>query len=109
MTAEALPARSGVSRSTQLGIAVMLAGILLFSLNDVMGKWLVATYSVGQVLLIRSAAALLILLPFVWKAGARSLVNVEQPRMQVLRVVLAVARPPHGVEFQVDVDPFNML
>jgi primosomal protein N' (replication factor Y) (superfamily II helicase) len=28
---------------------------------------------------------------------------------QVLREVLAVARPPAGVEFQVDVDPFNML
>jgi primosomal protein N' (replication factor Y) len=28
---------------------------------------------------------------------------------QVLRDVLGVARPPHGVEFQVDVDPFNML
>jgi primosomal protein N' (replication factor Y) len=27
----------------------------------------------------------------------------------VLREVLAVARPPSGVEFQVDVDPFNML
>jgi primosomal protein N' (replication factor Y) len=27
----------------------------------------------------------------------------------VLREVLAVARPPHGVEFQVDVDPYNML
>jgi primosomal protein N' (replication factor Y) len=28
---------------------------------------------------------------------------------EVLRTVLAVARPPHGVEFQVDVDPFSML
>jgi len=28
---------------------------------------------------------------------------------QVLREVLATARPPHGVEFQVDVDPFNMM
>jgi primosomal protein N' (replication factor Y) (superfamily II helicase) len=28
---------------------------------------------------------------------------------QVLRDVIAVARPPHGVEFQVDVDPYNML
>ena len=37
MTAEALPARPSAFRSTQLGIAVMLAGILLFSLNDVMG------------------------------------------------------------------------
>jgi len=28
---------------------------------------------------------------------------------QVLRELLATARPPHGVEFQVDVDPFNMM
>ena len=28
---------------------------------------------------------------------------------EVLREVLAVAKPPHGVEFQVDVDPYNML
>ncbi len=28
---------------------------------------------------------------------------------EVLREVLAVAKPPHAVEFQVDVDPYNML
>jgi primosomal protein N' (replication factor Y) len=28
---------------------------------------------------------------------------------QVLREVLSVAKPPHGVEFQVDVDPYSML
>ena len=28
---------------------------------------------------------------------------------EVLRTVLAVAKPPAGVEFQVDVDPYNML
>ena len=28
---------------------------------------------------------------------------------EVLRNVLAVAKPPSNVEFQVDVDPFNML
>jgi drug/metabolite transporter (DMT)-like permease len=83
---------SADSRSdTRLGILVMLAGILLFSLNDVMGKWLVATYSVGQVLLIRSAAALLILLPFIWRGGIRPLISVERPGMQVLRVVLSSA------------------
>ena len=31
------------------------------------------------------------------------------PLHAVLREVLAVARPPRGVEFQVDVDPYNML
>jgi drug/metabolite transporter (DMT)-like permease len=77
--------------NARLGIAVMLFGILLFSLNDVMGKWLVATYSVGQVLLIRSAAALIILIPFIWSAGAITLFRVERPKLQALRVVFSTA------------------
>ena len=43
------------------GIGLMLLGIFMFAVNDVMGKWLVATYSVGQVLLLRSGAALSVL------------------------------------------------
>jgi len=77
--------------NARLAIAVMLTGILLFSLNDVMGKWLVSTYSVAQLLLIRSGAALLVLVPLLWKAGAMSLVRVERPGMQILRVVLSSA------------------
>jgi drug/metabolite transporter (DMT)-like permease len=77
--------------SARLGILVMLIGMLLFSLNDVMGKWLVATYSVGQVLLIRSAAAMLVLLPFLWRDGIRPLIAVERPGMQALRVLLSSA------------------
>jgi uncharacterized membrane protein len=42
--------------ATVAGIGLMLLGIFVFAVNDVMGKWLVATYSVGQVLLLRSAA-----------------------------------------------------
>lgn len=88
-----LPAEGATdARSTaRLGIAIMLIGIMLFALNDVMGKWLVATYSVGQVLLIRSAAALLILTPFLWRKGVRPLFSVERPGMQALRVVLSSA------------------
>jgi len=80
--------RQGTAR---LGIAIMLFGMLLFSLNDVMGKWLVATYSVGQVLLIRSAAAMLVLLPFLWRDGVRPLLAVERPGMQALRVLVSSA------------------
>jgi drug/metabolite transporter (DMT)-like permease len=75
----------------RLAIAIMLAGILLFSVNDVMGKWLVSTYSVAQLLVIRSAAALLVLTPLLWRAGVRSLVRVERPGMQALRVILSSA------------------
>jgi drug/metabolite transporter (DMT)-like permease len=68
------------------GIGLMCLGILFFSLNDVMGKWLVATYSVGQILLIRSFAALLILSPFIVKMGWRELSNLPNKPLQALRV-----------------------
>ncbi|WP_309082771.1 DMT family transporter [Chelativorans sp.] len=78
-------------RAIRLGILLMLISMLLFSLNDAMGKYLVATYSVGQVLLIRSAAALLILAPLLWRAGLRPLLKIERPGMQTLRVLLSAA------------------
>jgi drug/metabolite transporter (DMT)-like permease len=74
-----------------LGILLMVVGILLFALNDTMGKWLVATYTVGQVLLIRSAAALVVLSPAVARAGWRSMFAVERPMVQVLRVAVSSA------------------
>ncbi|MGO4705737.1 DMT family transporter [Microvirga sp. 2MCAF38] len=62
--------RTSTFRSTALmGIALMLFGTFLFAVNDVMGKWLVATYSVGQLLLIRSIAALAVLFPIMKKQG----------------------------------------
>jgi drug/metabolite transporter (DMT)-like permease len=71
-----------------LGIGLMLLGVFLFSVNDVMGKWLVATYSVGQLLLIRSAAALLLLAPFVWNAGWQVFAEIPRPGLQIVRVIL---------------------
>ncbi len=71
----------------RLGIALMCLGILFFALNDVMGKWLVATYTVGQVLLLRSAAAMLILAPFIWKEGIGPILRAPRPGLQILRVL----------------------
>ena len=66
----------------------MTAGIFLFAVNDALGKWLMATYTVGQVLLIRSVAALALLAPFIWRDVATF---AQAPRwgLQVLRAVLA--------------------
>lgn len=71
------------------GPLIMLLGMLMFALNDAMGKWLVANYGLGQVILIRSLAALVVLAPFLWKAGLRSVLSVEKPWMQFTRVVLS--------------------
>jgi drug/metabolite transporter (DMT)-like permease len=69
------------------GIALMSAAVLAFSLNDVLGKWLVATYSVAQVLVLRSIAALLILAPLIWREGAAHLLRPKRPALQAARVV----------------------
>jgi drug/metabolite transporter (DMT)-like permease len=73
--------------ATLAGTGLMLLGILMFSLNDVMGKWLVATYTVGQVLLLRSAAGLALLLPFVFRQGVMRTLRPERPGLQALRVL----------------------
>jgi drug/metabolite transporter (DMT)-like permease len=77
--------------AAQLGVLLMLVGMAMFALNDAMGKWLVATYTVGQVLLIRSLAALVVLIPFLWSFGFRRLFAIERPGLQALRVLFATA------------------
>jgi drug/metabolite transporter (DMT)-like permease len=82
----ALPDRSmNPQHQNRLGIALMCLGILVFALNDVMGKWLLATYGVGQVMLLRSVAALLILVPFALKAGLRTILRAPRTGLQLLR------------------------
>lgn len=75
--------------AARTGVLVMLLAMFLFSLNDAMGKWLVATYSVGQVLLLRSAVALLILLPFLWRDGLQPMLSAQRPGLQFARVVFS--------------------
>ena len=78
-----LPSRRGA------GIALMLLGILLFSVNDALGKFLVGAYSVGAVLLFRSFAAIVILVPFVRRSGGlAALRHPPRPGLQWLRVAL---------------------
>ncbi len=71
-----------------MGVLLMLLGMVMFSLNDVLGKWLVAAYSPSQLMLIRSLAAIVVLLPFFWRTGLRRLVEVDRPWLHVLRAAL---------------------
>ena len=70
------------------GILLMLAGDFLFALNDAMGKWLVASFSVGQVVLIRSIGAFFVLGPMIAHQGTAKLFHMERPELQLLRVVM---------------------
>src|SRR6202795_2665973 len=76
-------------RSARLaGIGLMLLSIFMFSFGDALGKFMVATYSVGQLLLLRACAALLVLLPMVWRHRAQFR-PLERPWLQLLRVTLS--------------------
>jgi drug/metabolite transporter (DMT)-like permease len=77
-------------RSARLaGIGLMLAGVGFFSLGDVIGKYMVATYSVGQLLLLRAVAALILMAPMIWRSRG-TFAGVQRPALQVLRVILSI-------------------
>ena len=73
------------------GIGLMLLGVFLFSFNDAVGKWLVATYSVSQLMLIRSGTTMILLIPLIWRAGRAAFTGAPRPGLQVLRVLLSTA------------------
>ncbi|CAL74380.1 putative permease of the drug/metabolite transporter (DMT) superfamily [Bradyrhizobium sp. ORS 278] len=76
-------------RSARLaGIGLMLLSIAMFSFGDALGKFLVSTYAVGQLLWLRACAALLLLAPFIWRNRA-AFVQLERPWLQLVRVILS--------------------
>jgi drug/metabolite transporter (DMT)-like permease len=76
-------------RSARLaGIGLMVLSIFMFSFGDAMGKFLVGTYSVGQLLFLRACAALLLLLPIIWR-HRQDFVHMERPWLQLVRVTLS--------------------
>jgi drug/metabolite transporter (DMT)-like permease len=58
------PRQQGCHKPRMSGPAWMLLGIALFAVLDLNTKWLSAGYGMGQVLLVRYAVMLLVLLPF---------------------------------------------
>ncbi|MCF3640582.1 DMT family transporter [Rhizobium sp. TRM95111] len=78
------------SPNARAGVVLMLLAMVMFSLNDVLGKWLVATYSVSQLMLIRSVAALVVLSPLFWRTGPRQLLAVDKPWLHMARALFFV-------------------
>src|SRR6202142_715425 len=76
-------------RATRLaGVGLMMLSIFMFSFGDALGKFMVATYSVGQLLWLRACAALLVLLPIIWRQRAEFR-RLERPWLQLLRTALS--------------------
>lgn len=76
--------------STSAAVLIMLTSMLLFTTNDAVGKWLTHSYSVSMLIFCRGIAGLLILSPFLWKAGWRKLFVLDRPVLLLVRVALTV-------------------
>jgi S-adenosylmethionine uptake transporter len=76
--------------SPGLGVALYSLGVFLFALNDALGKWLVADYGVGQLMMLRSIGAGVVLAPMI--ASLRvDLFDFAQAPLQALRILCMAA------------------
>jgi len=77
-------------RSARLaGIGLMLACVCFFSLGDAIGKFMVARYSVGELLLLRAVASLILTAPLIWRSRG-AFPKLQRPALQVLRVIFSI-------------------
>jgi len=73
-----------------LGVALYSLGVFLFALNDALGKWLAADYGVGQLMMLRSIGAGVVLAPMI--ASLRvDLFDFAQAPLQALRILCMAA------------------
>lgn len=87
----ATTAKSPSLRNASLaGIGLMSIGIFAYSLNDAMGKWLVSTYAVPQIMFIRGVFAFAVLLPFLWRGRHTMLQTIQGQGLQLLRALAVV-------------------
>jgi drug/metabolite transporter (DMT)-like permease len=70
------------------GIAMTVLGIAVFSVSNALGKYFVQRYPLGEILLFRSAAAFLCLLPFLKSRNVVVSLARGQLVLQVVRMVL---------------------
>lgn len=85
-----ISADAGNRSAALAGIALMLLAVWLFSFGDAVGKYIVATYSVGQLLLLRGLGSMILLSPLIWRNRSQ-FTQMRRPGLQLLRVVLSTA------------------
>jgi drug/metabolite transporter (DMT)-like permease len=71
-----------------LGVGLYLLGVGLFAINDALGKWLVKDYGVGQLMMLRSIGAVIVLAPMILSLSV-NLIDRRRAPLQVLRVLVA--------------------
>jgi S-adenosylmethionine uptake transporter len=76
------------SGTAGLGVILYLLGVGFFAINDALGKWLVADYGVGQLMMLRSIGAVIVLAPMILSLRV-SVIDTRRAPLQVLRILIA--------------------
>jgi drug/metabolite transporter (DMT)-like permease len=76
---------------TLKGIAIMVAGVALLTANDAVSKYLTESHPVGQVICLRQAATLLVIVPYVMAVTGWGALRVASWPGQVTRGLLFIA------------------
>ncbi|WP_315836104.1 DMT family transporter [Bradyrhizobium prioriisuperbiae] len=84
------PSGAQAQSAVLAGIGLMLMAVFTFSFGDALGKYIVATYSVGQLLWLRACAAFLIIAPMMWRQRT-VFTALERPALQIARIVFSTA------------------
>ena len=75
------------------GVCIMILAAGVMSMNDAVSKYLVESYPIGQILCLRQAVALLVILLYVWRSGAgRISGSTIAPVMRCARSSMLVVR-----------------
>ncbi len=78
------------SSAAVTGVLLFSLGIFCFAVNDALGKWLVGSYAVGELMLLRSVGALILLGPMLWLTRPDLDIRGEAP-LHLLRIACMAA------------------
>lgn len=76
---------------TLKGVVLMAIGVLLLTINDAVSKYLVLSHPVGQVIFLRQAATLLVMIPYVMLVTGWGALRVVNGPGQLTRGLLFIA------------------
>ena len=72
------------------GVCIMILAAGVMSMNDAVSKYLVESYPIGQILCLRQAVALLVILLYVWRSGGWQDLRINDRAGHALRAILHV-------------------
>ena len=86
-TGAIVPARTARREHVPLGILYMVGATVVFAVSSAVSKWLVASYSIGEVLFTRTAIALITCALFIMPQTGLAVFRTQRLRHHVLRSV----------------------